>query len=258
VLGACRRIALAASNSAIPFYDRLSPVYLATMWASTPVPASCIAPRPMARTTSRFLQAAGMKNDEILNPVQGNGVYADLPFFGGQHLESQSADRREAGRSRRAARARDQPQLHALLAPQDAGDLPRHRAVVRRHGSSAEQGQTSCASAPLAAIEATEFFPAWGKARLHAMIANRPDWCISRQRNWGVPIPFFLHKETGEAHPRTLELMEEVAKRVEQGGIEAWFKLDAKPSCSATRPRSTTRSATRWTCGSIPAPRTGT
>ncbi|MFW9606671.1 MAG: class I tRNA ligase family protein, partial [Pseudomonas sp.] len=63
--------------------------------------------------------------------------------------------------------------------------------------------------------------------RLHAMIANRPDWCISRQRNWGVPIPLFLHRETGELHPRTVELMEAVAQRVELEGIEAWFKLDA-------------------------------
>ncbi len=58
------------------------------------------------------------------------------------------------------------------------------------------------------------------------MIANRPDWCVSRQRNWGVPIPFFLHKETGEPHPRTLELLEEVAKQVEKMGIDAWFALD--------------------------------
>jgi len=78
----------------------------------------------------------------------------------------------------------------------------------------------------LQAIEDTQFFPSWGKARLNAMIANRPDWCVSRQRNWGVPIPFFLDKETGEPHPRTPELIEAVAKRVEQGGIEAWFALD--------------------------------
>ena len=79
----------------------------------------------------------------------------------------------------------------------------------------------------LKAIGDTAFYPGWGQARLNAMIANRPDWCVSRQRNWGVPIPFFLHQETGELHPRTAELIEAVALKVEQGGIDAWFKLDA-------------------------------
>ncbi len=60
------------------------------------------------------------------------------------------------------------------------------------------------------------------------MIANRPDWTLSRQRQWGVPMPFFIHKETGALHPRTLELLEEVAKRVEQGGIEAWQTVTAE------------------------------
>jgi isoleucyl-tRNA synthetase len=78
------------------------------------------------------------------------------------------------------------------------------------------------------AVDETQFFPAWGRARLEAMMKTRPDWCVSRQRNWGVPIPFFLHKETGALHPRTQELIEEVALRVEQAGIEAWFSLDAK------------------------------
>jgi isoleucyl-tRNA synthetase len=78
------------------------------------------------------------------------------------------------------------------------------------------------------AVDETQFFPAWGRARLEAMMKTRPDWCVSRQRNWGVPIPFFLHKETAQPHPRTPELIEEVAKRVEQAGIEAWFALDAK------------------------------
>jgi isoleucyl-tRNA synthetase len=78
------------------------------------------------------------------------------------------------------------------------------------------------------AVDETQFFPAWGRARLEAMIRTRPDWCVSRQRNWGVPIPFFLHKETGEPHPRTPALIEEVARRVEQAGIEAWFSLDPK------------------------------
>ena len=77
------------------------------------------------------------------------------------------------------------------------------------------------------AVAETDFFPSWGRARLEAMIKNRPDWCVSRQRNWGVPMPFFVHKETGELHPRTPELLEQVAKRVEQAGIEAWFSLNS-------------------------------
>ncbi len=77
------------------------------------------------------------------------------------------------------------------------------------------------------AVDETQFFPAWGRARLEGMMKTRPDWCVSRQRNWGVPIPFFLHKETGHPHPRTAELVELVAQRVEKAGIEAWFSLDA-------------------------------
>ena len=77
------------------------------------------------------------------------------------------------------------------------------------------------------AVGQTQFFPAWGRARLEAMIKNRPDWCVSRQRNWGVPMPFFVHKETGELHHRSVELLERVAKLVEEDGIEAWFSLNS-------------------------------
>ncbi len=94
----------------------------------------------------------------------------------------------------------------------------------------------------MAAVDNTQFFPAWGRARLEAMIKNRPDWCVSRQRNWGVPMPFFVHKETGELHPRTAELLEQVAQRVEQRGIEAWF-ASTRPNCSVTTPRTTTSRA---------------
>ncbi len=77
------------------------------------------------------------------------------------------------------------------------------------------------------AVESTSFYPAWGQARLDAMIRNRPDWCVSRQRNWGVPMTFFVHNDTHELHPHSLDLLEQVAQRVEQQGIEAWFALDA-------------------------------
>src|SRR4051812_3404340 len=77
------------------------------------------------------------------------------------------------------------------------------------------------------AVAKTEFFPGWGRARLEGMVDNRPDWCVSRQRSWGSPMTLFVHRETGELHPRTAELIEQVAQRVERQGIEAWFSLDA-------------------------------
>jgi isoleucyl-tRNA synthetase len=78
----------------------------------------------------------------------------------------------------------------------------------------------------LAAVEDVQWLPDWGKARIDGMLANRPDWCISRQRTWGVPIALFVHKESGELHPDTSRLMELVAQQMELRGIDAWFDLD--------------------------------
>jgi isoleucyl-tRNA synthetase len=77
------------------------------------------------------------------------------------------------------------------------------------------------------AVESVEWVPDWGKARIDAMLATSPDWCISRQRTWGVPIALFVNKETQELHPETARLIEAVAQKVEQGGMDAWFELDA-------------------------------
>ena len=77
----------------------------------------------------------------------------------------------------------------------------------------------------LAAIKKVRWVPAWGEARIDSMIATRPDWCISRQRYWGVPIPLFIHKETGELHPDTMPMLEKAASHIEEGGIQAWFDL---------------------------------
>ncbi|OOS01432.1 isoleucine--tRNA ligase [Canicola haemoglobinophilus] len=78
----------------------------------------------------------------------------------------------------------------------------------------------------LSEIKSVRWIPSWGEARIDKMVANRPDWCISRQRTWGVPMTMFVHNETEELHPRTLELLEEVAKRIEKAGIQAWWDLD--------------------------------
>ena len=80
----------------------------------------------------------------------------------------------------------------------------------------------------LGEIKGVRWIPDWGQARIEKMVENRPDWCISRQRTWGVPMTLFVHKESEELHPRTLELLEEVAKRVEKAGIQAWWDLDEK------------------------------
>jgi len=173
--------------------------------------------------------AYGRGRDEILSIVRGDGAYIDeLPFFGGMNIwkanDAVLAKLAEVG----ALLSRGKI-THSYM------HCWRHKTPLVYRATTqwfvgmdrkVADGSTLRERA-LEGVDATEFFPAWGQARLRAMIANRPDWCISRQRNWGVPIPFFVHKQTGELHPRTVELMEAVAQRVEQAGIEAWFKLDA-------------------------------
>ena len=213
-------------------YDRLSPVYLAD-YATADDGTGLVHSSP-AYGLDDFNSCVshGMKTDDILNPVQGNGSYAaDFPLFGGLNIWKAVPvildALRDAGR---------------LMATQTiTHSYPhcwRHKTPVIYRAAAQwfvrmdeGEGVFTKDKAPqtlrqmaLAAIEQTSFFPHNGQARLRDMIANRPDWCISRQRSWGVPVPFFLHKDTGELHPRTMAILDQAADIVEQGGIEAWSR----------------------------------
>ncbi|MDO8789981.1 MAG: isoleucine--tRNA ligase [Sulfuritalea sp.] len=228
VLGACQGAALAQMVFRHPLYDRASPVYLGdyvTLDTGTGIVHSAPA---YGLEDFESCRKHGMHNDEILTPVQGDGVFAaSLPFFGGMYVWKANAaiieKLAEVGSLFASAEI-----VHSYMHCWRHKTPIIYRATVQWFvGMDRAVDGGTLRDKALAAVEATTFYPDWGKARLHAMIANRPDWCVSRQRNWGVPIPFFLHKETGEPHPRTLELLEAVAKRIEQEGIDAWFKLDA-------------------------------
>ncbi|NYE61422.1 isoleucyl-tRNA synthetase [Duganella sp. 1224] len=217
--------------AADPFYDRLSPVYMAD-YVTTDSGTGVVHSAP-AYGLDDFIscRAHGMKDENILTPVMGDGKYAStLPLFGGMSIWEASKPicnaLKEAG-ALFELKMFDHSYMHCW----------RHKTPIIYRATSQwfagmdvkpKDGGHTLRETALQGIEATQFFPDWGKARLHGMIANRPDWTLSRQRQWGVPMAFVVHKETGALHPRTPELLEQVAKLIEKGGIDAWQALDLK------------------------------
>jgi isoleucyl-tRNA synthetase len=214
-----------------PFYDRDAPVYLGD-YVTLDTGTGIVHSSP-AYGVEDFVscKAHGMTDEQILNPVQGDGVYADtLPLFGGQKIWDANPKIVDVIREHGAL-------LHVEKFPHSYMHCWRHRTPIIYRATSQwfagmdtqpKGGGRTLRELALAGIDATAFYPGWGKARLHGMIANRPDWTLSRQRQWGTPMAFFVHRQTGDLHPRTLELLEEVARRVERGGIEAWQDLDPR------------------------------
>ncbi len=217
-------------------YRRLSPVFLAD-YVDASAGTGIVHSAP-AYGLDDYLSCKnnGFTNDDILTPVKGDGVYADdLPLFGGMNIWAAQPKIIEALNLAGSLLAQGKMQ-HSYM------HCWRHKTPLIYRATSqwfirmdqpdadtkgvlnTKPSEHSLREKALEGVKNTKFFPAWGINRLYAMIENRPDWCISRQRNWGVPLPFFLHKETGELHPDTLAIMDRVIELVEAQGIEAWSR----------------------------------
>ncbi|MFW8566334.1 isoleucine--tRNA ligase [Orrella sp. 11846] len=208
-----------------PGYDRLSPVHLGD-YVTTETGTGVVHSAP-AYGIEDFVSCKeyGLDDDDILKPVLGNGVFTDdLPLFGGQMIWKANPEIVQTLESV-GTLISNKPHQHSYM------HCWRHKTPVIYRATNQwfagmdvepNDSDETLRQSALKAIEATAFYPSWGRARLHNMIANRPDWTLSRQRQWGVPMAFFVHKQTGALHPDTPRLLEEVAKLVEQHGIEAW------------------------------------
>lgn len=204
-----------------PFYDRQVPVILGEH-VTTDAGTGAVHTAPGHGQDD---YSVGLKYKlKVDNPVGSNGCFLpDTPLFAGESVFKAN------------------PQVIALLKEKGAllahEDLNHSYPHCWRHKSPIifratpqwfiSMDQNGLRQAAMKAIAETEWMPDWGQKRIENMVEGRPDWCISRQRTWGVPIPLFVHKQSGELHPDTEGLIEQVAKNVEQGGIDAWFDMDA-------------------------------
>ncbi len=221
ILGRCKGQALEQQLLQHPFYQRQVPIVLGDH-VTTEAGTGAVHTAPGHGVDDFNVgQQYGLA---VLNPVGANGVYLpDTELFAGQHVLKANSLVIEVLKEKSAL-------LHHEDISHSYPHCWRHktpiifRATPQWFISMEKNGLRGQA---MAEVEKVAWMPSWGKARIESMMNDRPDWCISRQRTWGVPIALFIHKETAALHPDTPRLIEAVAQRVEEKGIEAWFELDA-------------------------------
>lgn len=161
---------------------------------------------------------------KVDNPVGSDGKFLlDTPLFAGLHVFEANDKVLDVLKTKGAL-------VHAERLRHSYPHCWRHKTPIIFRATPQwfiSMDQNGLRTAALEAIGRAAWMPEWGQARIHGMVENRPDWCISRQRNWGVPIALFVHKVSGELHPETPRLIEEVARHIEKQGIDYWFDLDA-------------------------------
>ncbi|RUO26378.1 isoleucine--tRNA ligase [Aliidiomarina minuta] len=220
-LGFCHGQALELQQLKHPLFEQTLPIILGDH-VTTESGTGCVHTAP-GHGVDDFL--VGKKYDlEVYNPVNNQGVYKeDTPMFAGQHVfkanDSIVEALKEAGNL-----------AHHEVYPHSYPHCWRHKTPIIFRATPQwfiSMEQEKLREQSLEQIKNVRWIPEWGESRIAQMVEGRPDWCISRQRTWGTPLTLFIHKETDEMHPRSLELLEEVAKRIEKEGIQAWFDLDA-------------------------------
>ncbi|MGY5746798.1 isoleucine--tRNA ligase [Vibrio antiquarius] len=220
-LGFAKGAALELSQFQHPFYDFTVPAILGDH-VTTDSGTGVVHTAP-GHGQEDF--AVGNKyNLEVANPVGSNGVYLpDTELFAGQHVFKANDAVVEVLKEKGAL-------LHHHAYEHSYPHCWRHKTPIIFRATPqwfVSMDQAGLRAKALESIKNVEWMPEWGQSRIEGMIEGRPEWCISRQRTWGVPIALFVHKETAELHPNTLELIEKVAKLVEEKGIQAWWDVDA-------------------------------
>jgi len=222
IAATCSGEALEGLKLQHPFYDREVPVILGdhvTLDAGT----GCVHTAPGHGQDDYVV--GSRYNLKVDNPVGADGVFLPgTPLFEGLHVFKANDDVLESLRTKSAL-------VHAEKIQHSYPHCWRHNSPIIFRATPQwfiSMNQNGLRDAAMQQIKQTKWVPDWGQARIEGMVSDRPDWCISRQRTWGVPITLFVNKQTEELHPRTNEIIEDVAKRVEQKGIDAWFELESE------------------------------